>query len=185
MDRDSPVIFSYVTLEQGTGLVHTAPGHGAEDYELGQKYGLETLAPVDDGGVFTKEAGQFAGQFVFKANKSIVDHLQAIGALAAHAEVKHSYPHCCVARTRLFSARWNSGSCPWIIAACARARWMRRAGEVVPKWGENRFTSTTSNSGQLGHLAAARVGRAVAVLECRDCDKPLLDRTLNLKFARR
>ena len=95
MDRDSPVIFSpYVTLEQGTGLVHTAPGHGAEDYELGQKYGLETLAPVDDGGVFTKEAGQFAGQFVFKANKSIVDHLQAIGALAGHAEVKHSYPHC-------------------------------------------------------------------------------------------
>src|ERR1019366_8388063 len=95
LDRESPVILSpYVTLEQGTGLVHTAPGHGAEDYEIGQKYGLEVLALVDDGGVFTKDAGQFAGQYVFKANKSIVDHLQAIGALAGQAEVKHSYPHC-------------------------------------------------------------------------------------------
>ena len=83
IERDSPIILSpYVTLEQGTGLVHTAPGHGAEDYEIGQKYGLETLAPVDDGGVFTTEAGQFAGQFVFKANKPIVEHLRKIGALA-------------------------------------------------------------------------------------------------------
>src|SRR5579859_2020442 len=95
MERDSPIVFSpYVTLEQGTGLVHTAPGHGAEDYEIGQKYKLDVLAPVDDGGVFTKDAGMFAGQFVFKANKSIVDHLRTIGALAGYAELSHSYPHC-------------------------------------------------------------------------------------------
>ena len=94
-DRDSPIIQSpYVTLEQGTGLVHTAPGHGAEDFEIGQQVGLGVLAPVDDGGVFTKEAGPFAGQFVFKANKVITEHLRNTGALAAEGEIRHSYPHC-------------------------------------------------------------------------------------------
>ncbi|HUJ08996.1 MAG TPA: isoleucine--tRNA ligase [Verrucomicrobiae bacterium] len=144
MDRDSPIILSsYVTLEQGTGLVHTAPGHGAEDYQIGQKYGLETLAPVDDAGVFTKEAGRFAGQFVFKANKSIVEHLQSIGALAAHAEVKHSYPHCWRCKNPIIFRAMEQ----WFVALDHRQLRQRALEEVrkaawVPKWGENRITGT-------------------------------------------
>jgi isoleucyl-tRNA synthetase len=141
MERDSPIILSpYVTLEQGTGLVHTAPGHGAEDYEIGQKYGLEVLAPVDDGGVFTKEAGRFAGQFVFKANRSIVDHLQVIGALAGHAEVKHSYPHCWRCKNPIIFRAMEQ----WFVALDHRDLRRRALDEVrkvawVPKWGQNRI----------------------------------------------
>ncbi len=184
MDRDSPVILSpYVTLEQGTGLVHTAPGHGAEDYELGQKYGLETLAPVDDGGVFTKDAGQFAGQFVFKANKSIVDHLQAIGALAGHAEVKHSYPHCWRCKNSIifraveqwFIALDHRGLRQSALDEARRVRW-------VPKWGENRFTSTIEQRPDWVISRQRAWGVPLPFLECRDCDKPLLDRALILKF---
>jgi isoleucyl-tRNA synthetase len=144
VERDSPIVFSpYVTLEQGTGLVHTAPGHGAEDYEIGQKYGLETLAPVDDGGVFTKEAGQFAGQFVFKANKSIVEHLQSIGALAGYTEVTHSYPHCWRCKNPIIFRAMEQ----WFIALDhqnLRQRVLEEVGKVkwVPMWGENRIAAT-------------------------------------------
>ena len=165
MDRDSPIVLSpYVTLEQGTGLVHTAPGHGAEDYEIGQKYGLETLAPVDDGGVFTKDAGQFAGQFVFKANKPIVEHLRAIGALAGHAEVKHSYPHCWRCKNPIIFRAVEQ----WFIALDHRGLRQSALDEVrkvkwVPQWGENRIRGHDRAAAGLVHLAAARVGRAVAV----------------------
>src|SRR5882762_8033318 len=144
IERDSPVIFSpYVTLEQGTGLVHTAPGHGAEDYEIGQKYGLEVLAPVDDGGVFTKEAGMFAGQFVFKANKPIVDHLRTIGALAGYAEVSHSYPHCWRCHNPVIFRAVEQ----WFIALDHRGLRQSALDEVhkvkwIPQWGETRFSST-------------------------------------------
>jgi isoleucyl-tRNA synthetase len=146
VERDSPVVLSpYVTLEQGTGLVHTAPGHGAEDYEIGQKYGLETLAPVDDGGVFTKEAGQFAGQFVFKANKSIVEHLQAIGALAGYTEVTHSYPHCWRCKNPIIFRAMEQ----WFIALDhlnLRQRALEEVRKVkwVPTWGENRIAGTVA-----------------------------------------
>jgi isoleucyl-tRNA synthetase len=144
IERDSPFVVSpYVTLEAGTGLVHTAPGHGAEDYEIGRKYGLDTLAPVDDGGVFTKEAGQFAGQFVFKANKSIVEHLQAIGALAGYAEVTHSYPHCWRCKNPIIFRAMEQ----WFVALDhlnLRQRALEEVRKVkwVPKWGENRIAGT-------------------------------------------
>ncbi len=144
IERDSPFVISpYVTLEQGTGLVHTAPGHGAEDYEIGQKYGLETLAPVDDGGVFTKDAGQFAGQFVFKANKSIVEHLQSIGALAGYSEVTHSYPHCWRCKNPIIFRAMEQ----WFVALDHLNLRQRAIEEVrkvkwVPKWGENRIVGT-------------------------------------------
>ena len=166
IDRDSPIILSpYVTLEQGTGLVHTAPGHGAEDYEIGQKYGLETLAPVDDGGVFTAEAGQFAGQFVFKANRSIVEHLRSIGALAAQRRGEALVSALlAVQEADYFPARWNNGSSRWIIAACARARSMkRRKCSGCPTWGENRIMGTHPTAAGLVHLAPTGMGRAVAV----------------------
>ena len=99
----SPILLGdFVTLDQGTGCVHIAPGHGMEDYILvlghnanaspGEK--LEILAPVDNGGRFTEVVKEFAGQHVFKANPKIVDYLQANGRLLGHGSLSHSYPHC-------------------------------------------------------------------------------------------
>ena len=92
--RDSLVILGdHVTLDAGTGCVHTAPGHGEEDFVVGQQYGLETLCPVDDKGVFTDEAPGFEGLFYDKANKSITDKLDELGALLQLNFFSHSYPH--------------------------------------------------------------------------------------------
>ena len=102
-DRESKVVIGgdYITTESGTGLVHTAPGHGPEDYITGQKYGLPILSPVDDAGKFTEEAGKFAGlQVVAKGNEkvsvgnqAIIDALQEAGSLLKHEEYAHKYPY--------------------------------------------------------------------------------------------
>ncbi len=88
------ILADYVTLEAGTGAVHTAPGHGQEDYESGLKYGLEIYAPVDDYGRFTDDVEFFAGQFVFDANDDVTKKLKELGVLLAQADYSHQYPHC-------------------------------------------------------------------------------------------
>ncbi len=94
-DRDSVIILgSHVTLEAGTGCVHTAPGHGREDYEVGLKYGLDIYSPVDGRGCFIKDAGSLEGKFVFKAEQEIIAMLKDAGALVTSDRIKHSYPHC-------------------------------------------------------------------------------------------
>ncbi|MEL7011065.1 MAG: isoleucine--tRNA ligase, partial [Cyanobacteria bacterium J06588_4] len=102
-DRDSKVVIGgdYITTESGTGLVHTAPGHGQEDYITGQKYGLPLLSPVDDAGRFTEEAGKFAGlqvvakgnEKVSQGNQAIIEALTDAGALLKHEEYAHKYPY--------------------------------------------------------------------------------------------
>ena len=95
LDRVVPsVLADYVELDQGTGIVHTAPGHGADDFLTGQKYGLETYAPIDDKGVYLEGLPEYKGQDVFSANPTIVKILDDRGALLASHEYKHSYPHC-------------------------------------------------------------------------------------------
>ena len=94
-ERDSLLVLgAYVELETGTGAVHTAPGHGADDFETGVRYGLPILNPVDAAGRFTQAAGKYAGQFIFDANDRIVEDLRASGALWSVDEYEHSYPHC-------------------------------------------------------------------------------------------
>jgi isoleucyl-tRNA synthetase len=88
------VLAEYVSKEEGTGLVHTAPGHGNEDYLTGVKYKLEMPMPVDDQGNFDASVGEFKGLNVYAANKLIIEKLQKIGALLFHSQVTHSYPHC-------------------------------------------------------------------------------------------
>ncbi|MGW8014731.1 isoleucine--tRNA ligase [Staphylococcus xylosus] len=93
-ERESLVINGlHVTTDAGTGCVHTAPGHGEDDYIVGQKYNLPVISPVDDKGVFTDEAGQFEGMFYDKANKEITDLLKENGALLHLEFITHSYPH--------------------------------------------------------------------------------------------
>ncbi len=187
VERDAPIVLSpYVTLEQGTGLVHTAPGHGAEDYEIGQKYGLETLAPVDDRGVFTSEVGQFAGQFVFKANKPIVEHLKQIGALAGNADVKHSYPHCWRCKQPIIFRAMEQ----WFIGVDHAGLRQRALDEVkkvqwIPAWGENRIAGTIQMRPDWCISRQRAWGVPLPFLECRQCEKPLLDKNLILQFRER
>ncbi len=95
MDRDSlMVLANYVTLEAGTGCVHTAPGHGADDYLTGLRYDLEVLSPVDSEGRYTDEAGKYAGQQVPAVNKVINADMAASGVLLHEDAIRHSYPHC-------------------------------------------------------------------------------------------
>jgi isoleucyl-tRNA synthetase len=94
-DRTSlAVLADYVTLEQGTGAVHTAPGHGADDYQTGLKYGLDIYAPVGPDGRFTDDVGLFAGEQVFEANPAIVEALTERGRLWHFEPYEHTYPHC-------------------------------------------------------------------------------------------
>ena len=94
-DRESLMILAnYVTLEDGTGIVHTAPGHGQEDYESGLRYHLDIYSPLDDGGRFLPEVGFFAGQFVFEANEPVKEKLREAGSLKGEETITHSYPHC-------------------------------------------------------------------------------------------
>lgn len=93
-DRESLVMVGdHVTLDAGTGLVHTAPGHGEDDYQIGLRYGLDILSPVDNQGHYTAEAPGFEGMFYLKANKVIVDMMRENGSLLSYSEFVHSYPH--------------------------------------------------------------------------------------------
>ncbi|HSB52158.1 MAG TPA: class I tRNA ligase family protein, partial [Dissulfurispiraceae bacterium] len=95
IDRDSRVITGeFVTVGEGSGIVHIAPGHGEDDYEAGLQHGLDIYAPVDDRGRFTREVPEFEGQFVFKANEGIVETLKARKSLVGSEQIVHSYPHC-------------------------------------------------------------------------------------------
>ena len=145
-DKVCPVILGdHVTLEAGTGCVHTAPGHGHEDYVVGMKYGIAPFSPVNKSGVFTNEAGPYAGQFVFKANAQIVEDLKASGALGAHAPYQHSYPHCwrCSgpvifrATPQWFIGMDHNGLREKVLAAIDTVQW-------IPEWGKERIYGMVS-----------------------------------------
>ena len=141
-DRLSPIVIGgdYVTTESGTGLVHTAPGHGQEDYIVGQRYGLPILAPVDDYGNFTSEAGQFAGLNVLgDGNQAVIDALKEAGSLLKEEAYQHKYPYDWrTKKPTIFRAteQWFAsveGFREEALRAIASVKW-------VPAQGENRIT---------------------------------------------
>ncbi|MDB4969417.1 MAG: isoleucyl-tRNA synthetase [Myxococcales bacterium] len=148
LDRPSRFLAAdYVTLEQGTGLVHTAPGHGADDFATGKKYGLPVEAPVDDGGKFSD--GPWKGEFIFKANPKIVALLVERHALLSHpdAKVTHAYPICWRCKnpvifraTEQLFARMDGDTHlrETALAEIRRTRW-------IPPWGENRIAGMIEN----------------------------------------
>ena len=145
LDRHVPLIMGeHVTTEAGTGAVHTAPDHGADDFEVGQAYHLPLENPIDDAGRF--RGGEFAGQFVFDANRGIVERLEASGALAHHEPYAHSYPHCWRHKTPiLFRATPQ-----WFLnleASQVRARTLDALPRVDwhPAWGEERMAAMVAN----------------------------------------
>ncbi|MDB9445833.1 isoleucine--tRNA ligase [Anabaena sp. CS-542/02] len=141
-DRESPVVVGgdYITTESGTGLVHTAPGHGQEDYIVGQRYGLPILAPVDDNGNFTPEAGAFAGLNVLgEGNQAVIDALTAAGSLLKEEPYAHKYPYDWrTKKPTIFRAteQWFAsvaGFREGALKAIAGVKW-------IPAQGENRIT---------------------------------------------
>ncbi|MBW4570268.1 MAG: isoleucine--tRNA ligase [Tolypothrix carrinoi HA7290-LM1] len=141
-DRQSPIVIGgdYVTTESGTGLVHTAPGHGQEDYIVGQRYGLPILAPVDDNGNFTSEAGQFAGLNVLgDGNQAVIDALTEAGSLLKEEPYQHKYPYDWrTKKPTIFRAteQWFAsveGFREEALRAIASVKW-------IPAQGENRIT---------------------------------------------
>ena len=142
-----PVILGdHVTTETGTGAVHTAPGHGLDDYLVGARYGLSVVNPVDDHGVFTAAAGQFEGQQVFKANLAIVAELERLGLLLHHQEFEHSYPHCWRHKTPVIfraTPQWfiSMDKQKLLDTALAAAREV----EFIPSWGRARMEGMLDN----------------------------------------
>jgi isoleucyl-tRNA synthetase len=134
------VLGDYVTLDQGTGIVHTAPGHGAEDFYTGQKYGLETYAPLDDDGRFLQGLAEYKGKTVFEANAPVISLLEQRGALLAQRKLQHSYPHCwrCHhpvifrATEQWFISMEHDDLRQRTLAEIAKAKW-------TPAWGEERI----------------------------------------------
>ncbi len=140
-DRISPVILGdHVTLDAGTGLVHTAPGHGEDDFNVGKKYGLEILCPVDSRGYLTKEAGEFEGLFYEESNKVILNRLNEENALLKEIEIVHSYPHDWRTKKPIIfraTSQWFASIEHFkedILNAIKNVNW-------VPTWGEVRISN--------------------------------------------
>ncbi len=143
IDREVPVILGeHVTTDSGTGAVHTAPGHGQEDFAVGQQYGLEVVNPVGGNGVFLEDTPVFAGQHILKANPLIIEHLEAKGALLHHQPLQHSYPHCWRHKTPLIFRATPQ----WFISMQQKqllAQALEQVEQVqwLPEWGKARIQS--------------------------------------------
>jgi isoleucyl-tRNA synthetase len=146
-DRESlMVIGDHVTLEAGTGAVHTAPGHGQDDFTLGKKYGLEIYNPVGDNGCFLENTEYFAGEHVFNANSHITEVLKQMGTLQHEEKFLHSYPHCWRHKTPIIFRATPQ----WFISmeqAGLRDLAMQEIEKVqwVPSWGQARIESMIEN----------------------------------------
>jgi len=141
LDLQVPAVLAeHVTLDQGSGIVHTAPGHGAEDFYTGQKYGLEVYAPQDDDGRFIEGLPEYIGKTVFEANEPIIELLRQRGMLLAHSAIRHSYPHCWRCHKPVIFRATEQ----WFIRlehAGLRHRALEEIAQVkwVPAWGEERI----------------------------------------------
>ncbi len=174
------VLADYVTAEDGTGAVHTAPGHGREDYQTGVEYGLEIYCPVGDAGEFTEGLAEYKGKTVFEANEPIVELLKARGRLVGPPGwLTHSYPHCWRCHNPvIFRANEQ-----WFINI-DHERLRERALEEIkkvhwsPEWGEERIANMIAERPDWC-ISRQRVwGVPITVFHCEACQKPLLDARL-------
>ncbi len=175
--RSSQVITApYVTLEQGTGCVHTAPGHGQDDYISGLKYGLEIYNPVDEKGKFVEELPLWGGEFIFKANPLIIGHCRENGTLLYAEEISHSYPHCWRCKKPLIfraTEQWfismdKADLRNRALAEIERVRW-------IPGWGKERIYNMIANRPDWCISRQRSWGVPITVFYCSSCKHPLMD----------
>ena len=170
-DRPSIVVLAdYVTLDAGTGCVHTAPGHGREDYETGLKYGLEVYSPVDDQGRFTPDVEYFSGLQVFEANQAVNEKLREKGALLREQDISHEYPHCWRCKKPVIfrsTEQWfismeKTGLRRKTLEAIKQVKW-------IPSWGQERIYQMIANRPDWCISRQRAWGVPITVFLCRQC----------------
>lgn len=180
IDRDSILVLGeYVTLEQGTGCVHTAPGHGMDDYLTGIKYKLDIYTPVDEEGKFTKDVPYFAGMNVFQANDKINQLLNAKGKLLNQDTIVHSYPHCWRCKSPVVfraTEQWfismdKTNLREKALAEINRAQW-------IPSWGQERIYGMVENRPDWCISRQRTWGVPIPIFYCQSCNKPLINKKL-------
>jgi isoleucyl-tRNA synthetase len=146
-DKHVPIILGeHVSAESGTGCVHTAPAHGQEDYQVGLKYNLPVQCPVGGNGVFLEHTEKFAGEFIFKANASVISELEKADALLHHEKITHSYPHCWRHKTPVIFRATPQ----WFISMTKNNLQQQALAEInnvewLPDWGKKRIELMVQN----------------------------------------
>ncbi len=170
-DRPSVLVLApYVTLDAGTGCVHTAPGHGREDYETGLEYNLDAYSPVDDEGKFTDDVEFFAGLQVFEANKVVNNKLEELGVLVKQEDITHEYPHCWRCKEPVIFRSTEQ----WFISMeknDLRKKALRAINQVkwIPSWGRDRIYNMIENRPDWCISRQRAWGVPITVFFCREC----------------
>lgn len=170
------VLADYVSKEEGTGCVHTAPGHGREDFLTGRRYNLPTIMPVDEKGRFDKNAGEFSGLEIFKANRSIIETLKKENALLYLGEINHSYPHCWRCKNPIIiraTVQWfmnidHRDFRKTLLKAIQGVKW-------IPDNGANRISGMLEGRPDWCLSRQRYWGVPIIAFYCKNCKNPLLN----------